>query len=96
LGQKLRASLQAQPVAQLAEVRGPGSMIAAEFFSADKKQPDAEFTKRLQAEAMRRGLILLTCGVYSNVIRFLYPLTIPEAHFDEALEILSASLAASA
>jgi 4-aminobutyrate aminotransferase len=96
LGHKLRASLNAQPVAQLAEVRGPGSMIAAEFFSADKKQPDAEFTKRVQAEAMRRGLILLTCGVYSNVIRFLYPLTIPEAHFDEALAILSASLSAAA
>jgi 4-aminobutyrate aminotransferase len=96
LGQKLRASLKALRVPQLAEVRGPGSMVAAEFFSADKQQPDAEFTKRVQGEAMRRGLILLTCGVYSNVIRFLYPLTIPDAHFDEALAILSSSLSAAA
>ena len=39
-----------------------------------------------------RGLILLSCGLYSNVIRILAPLTIPEAHLDEGLELLEQSL----
>ena len=47
------------------------------------------FTKKT---ALEKGLILLTCGVYSNVIRFLYPLTIPEAQFEDALKIISDSM----
>ena len=46
-------------------------------------------------EAMARGLVLLTCGVYGNVIRFLAPLTIPEPVFDEALDILEAAVLAA-
>jgi 4-aminobutyrate aminotransferase len=44
---------------------------------------------------LKRNLILLTCGVYGNVIRFLAPITIPDAHFAEALDILEASVAAA-
>ena len=43
--------------------------------------------------AGRRGLILLSCGLYSNVIRILAPLTIPEAQLDEGLQLLEQSLA---
>ncbi|MEZ5984027.1 MAG: hypothetical protein R3C54_17145 [Parvularculaceae bacterium] len=39
-----------------------------------------------------RGLILLTCGVYGNVIRFLAPVTIGDAVFEEALDIIEASI----
>ena len=49
----------------------------------------------LDQEALSRGLILLTCGVYGNVIRFLPPLTVPDAVFDEALDILEASIRAA-
>jgi 4-aminobutyrate aminotransferase-like enzyme len=42
----------------------------------------------VQARALERGLLLLACGVYSNVIRFLFPLTIEQKVFDEALSIL--------
>ena len=70
-------------------------MIAVEFNDPATGKPDAEFTRRVQAEARARGLILLTCGVYFNVIRFLYPLTIADATFSEALGILDASLAAA-
>ena len=42
----------------------------------------------MQTRALERGLLLLVCGVYSNVVRFLFPLTIPQAVFDEALVIL--------
>ncbi|MCB2018500.1 MAG: aminotransferase class III-fold pyridoxal phosphate-dependent enzyme, partial [Hydrogenophaga sp.] len=74
------------------DVRGLGAMIAAEFVDA-KGAPDADLTKRIQTAALKRGLLLLTCGVYGNVIRFLFPLTIEEAIFDEALGILDAALA---
>ena len=63
-------------------------MIAVEFMKPGTGEPDAEFTKRVQARALERGLLLLVCGVYSNVVRFLFPLTITEAVFDEALGIL--------
>lgn len=52
-------------------------------------------TNRVREEALGRNLILLTCGVHGNVIRFLAPLTIPEAVFDEALDILEDSIRAA-
>jgi 4-aminobutyrate aminotransferase-like enzyme len=48
-----------------------------------------EFTKKVQARALEKGLLLLTCGVYGNVIRFLFPLTIGDAVMEEALAILA-------
>ena len=56
------------------------------------EEPDADFTKRVQTAALKHGLILLTCGVYGNVVRFMFPLTIPTAHFDEAMGMLTAAL----
>lgn len=74
-------------VSSLAEVRGLGAMVAVEFRQGDGR-PDSEFTKQVQARALARGLILLTCGMDGNVLRFLFPLTIEQALFDEALSIL--------
>jgi 4-aminobutyrate aminotransferase len=90
LGDRLKAKLVALQgeVAQIADVRGPGAMVAVEFCKAGTHEPDAEFTKRVQARALERGLLLLVCGVYSNVVRFLFPLTVQEHVFDEALAIL--------
>ena len=48
-----------------------------------------EFTRQVQQKAQENGLLLLSCGVYGNVIRFLYPLTIPDAQFSKALDILA-------
>lgn len=95
LGDKLRAHLEGLrgKVAGIADVRGLGSMVALELNDANGK-PDAEAVKRVQARALEQGLILLSCGVYGNVLRFLYPLTIPDAQFDRALVILSEALAA--
>jgi 4-aminobutyrate aminotransferase/(S)-3-amino-2-methylpropionate transaminase len=77
----------------IGEVRGIGAMVAMELVRArDPSQPDAELTRALVQAAGRRGLVLLSCGVYSNVIRFLAPLTIPEAQLEEGLEILAACL----
>lgn len=98
LGDRLKAVLnELRPaVPQIADVRGLGAMVAVQFNRAGTEEPDAAFTKQVQAEALQRGLILLSCGVDANVIRFLFPLTIPEAHFTEAIAILQASLRAAA
>jgi 4-aminobutyrate aminotransferase len=76
----------------MAEVRGLGSMIAAEFVDPATGAPSAEHARRVQTRAMEAGLILLTCGTHGNVIRFLYPLTIPQAQFDAALAVLAKAL----
>lgn len=95
LGDKLRAHLEGlrATVPGIADVRGLGSMVALELNDANGK-PDADAVKRVQARALEQGLLLLSCGVYGNVLRFLYPLTIPDAQFDRALAILSEALAA--
>ena len=77
---------------RIAEVRGLGSMIAVEFMKPGTQIADTEFTKLVQARSLERGLILLTCGLYGTVIRFLYPLTIEDAVFEEGLEILRTSM----
>jgi 4-aminobutyrate aminotransferase len=98
LGDRLKAVLGELRAAtpQIADVRGVGAMVAVEFARPGSGAPDAEFTKRVQAEALQRGLILLTCGVDANVIRFLFPLTIAEGVFAEALDILRAAFRAAA
>jgi 4-aminobutyrate aminotransferase-like enzyme len=97
LGDKLKAKLNAlkASVPQIADVRGPGGMIAVEFCQPGTTDADADFAKRVQTRALERGLLLLVCGVYGNVVRFLFPLTIQEAVFDEALAILESVLTES-
>jgi len=93
LGQMLEHCLQeiksnSKNKARIAEIRGYGSMLAVEFQDPDTGKPDPEFTKKIRETALEKGLLLLTCGVYGNVIRFLYPLTISDALMQEALSIL--------
>ncbi len=78
----------------ISDVRGLGAMIACEFVHPETGAPDADRTKRVQQAALKKGLLLLTCGVYGNVIRFLFPLTIQDAVFDEAMVILDEVLGA--
>ena len=96
LGEQLKAVLEGlrPDVPQMTDVRGLGAMIAVEF-NDSRGQPDADFTRRVQAEALRRKLILLTCGVNANVVRFLFPLTTPQPVFDEAMGILREALLAA-
>ncbi len=96
LGNALRERLLALKarVPQMAEVRGLGAMLAVEFCQPGGNTPDPDFTKKVQARAQERGLVLLTCGVYANVIRFLFPLTIQDAVFTEALTLLEEALTA--
>ncbi|MBK6854321.1 MAG: 4-aminobutyrate--2-oxoglutarate transaminase [Burkholderiales bacterium] len=94
LGVRLTAGLKAIAAkhASIQDVRGLGAMVAIELFkNGDVHQPDADLTKRICTEALSRGLVLLSCGVYSNVIRILVPLTASDALIDEGLAILAAS-----
>jgi 4-aminobutyrate aminotransferase/(S)-3-amino-2-methylpropionate transaminase len=99
VGQRLTAGLKAIAAKHscIGDVRGLGAMVAIEVFkNNDIKQPDADLAKRISAEATKRGLILLTCGTYGNVIRVLVPLTASDAILDEGLAIIAASFDAVA
>lgn len=97
LGARLRQRLEAIRAAtpEIVDVRGPGLMVAAEFNTTDGSAPNPEFANRVRAEALSRGLILLTCGVYGNVIRFLTPLTVQDEVFAEGLDILETAIKAA-
>jgi 4-aminobutyrate aminotransferase len=90
-GKKLRNALEALKTTtpEIADIRGLGAMIAMEFKHPDSGKPNPEFASQVQKKALKNGLILLTCGVYGNVIRFLFPLTIPDSVLDEGLAILA-------
>ena len=94
LGDRLKAKLDTlkRDVPHIADVRGPGAMIAVEFCKPGTREADADYAKRVQTRALERGLLLLVCGVYGNVVRFLFPLTIQQEVFDEALGILEDAL----
>ncbi|MFR0654027.1 4-aminobutyrate--2-oxoglutarate transaminase [Pantoea sp. SIMBA_079] len=87
LGAALTEFLQGARATQpaITDIRALGSMVAVEF-------ADAQTAQTLQQQAMAQGLLLLTCGPLGNVIRFLYPLTIPDAQFRQALDILGGLL----
>ncbi|MBL0943796.1 MAG: 4-aminobutyrate--2-oxoglutarate transaminase [Hydrogenophaga sp.] len=95
LGDKLLAHLIAQRAVhpRIGDIRGLGAMVANEFVDPKTGAPDADTAKRVQMAALQRGLLLLTCGVHGNVIRYLFPLTVEDAVFDEGLAILDAALA---
>lgn len=95
LGDQLIGHLTAQSAMypkRMGDVRGLGAMVACEFIDP-AGAPDADTTKQVQAAALQRGLLLLTCGVYGNVIRFLFPLTIEDSVFAEGLAAFDAALA---
>ncbi len=80
----------------IGDVRGLGSMVAIELFkNGDLHAPDADLAKRVAAEAAKRGLILLTCGTYANVIRVLVPIVASDAILDEGLAIMAAAFDAA-
>jgi len=87
--------LQAKYPQLIGEVRAArGAMIGLELIKdGDAGQPNADLTKALLAEARANGLIVLSCGVYGNVIRFLPALTIPDALIEEGLDIFEKSFA---
>jgi len=77
----------------IGEVRNLGAMVAIELVKNGKPDaPDAATTKALVQAAGRRGLILLSCGMNANIIRFLAPLTISDAVMKEGFHLLEQAL----
>jgi 4-aminobutyrate aminotransferase len=79
--------------AAIGEVRGLGLMVGVEF-TTPGGEPDKATAKGVIQECLDRGLVLLPCGTYGNVIRWIPPLIIDDAHLDEALEIFVRALEA--
>ncbi|KAB2807513.1 4-aminobutyrate--2-oxoglutarate transaminase [Pimelobacter simplex] len=85
--ERLAALQESDP--RIGEVRGRGAMIAVELVKAGTTEPDADLTKKVAAAANAQGMVVLTCGTYGNVLRFLPPLSMPDHLLDEALELLA-------
>jgi 4-aminobutyrate aminotransferase/(S)-3-amino-2-methylpropionate transaminase len=78
---------------RIGDVRGRGAMIAVELVKPGTTEPDAALAKSLAAAAHAAGVIVLTCGTYGNVLRFLPPLAISDELLNEGLDVLALILA---
>jgi 4-aminobutyrate aminotransferase / (S)-3-amino-2-methylpropionate transaminase / 5-aminovalerate transaminase len=98
IGRRIRARLDelAAENEHAGEVRGLGPMLALELVQDRKtKEPAADLAKATTAAARERGLVLLSCGTFGNVIRVLVPLVISDEELDKGLDLLAESLAAA-
>jgi 4-aminobutyrate aminotransferase/(S)-3-amino-2-methylpropionate transaminase len=78
------------------DVRGRGAMIAAEIVAADGRSPDPARTGAVSAYCHSQGVVTLTAGTYSNVLRFLPPLVTSDALLTEAFDVVTAAFDATA
>jgi 4-aminobutyrate aminotransferase/(S)-3-amino-2-methylpropionate transaminase len=78
---------------RIGDVRGRGAMIAVELVKSGTAEPDPELAKTLAATAHAQGVVVLTCGTYGNVLRFLPPLAISDELLTEGLGVLAEILA---
>jgi 4-aminobutyrate aminotransferase-like enzyme len=95
VGGRIRAGLEAiaERVDSVGEVRGLGSMLAIELVEDRRtKAPAGALASATTAAARERGLILLSCGLYGNVIRILVPLVVSDEDLDRGLELLEEAL----
>ncbi|GGX97529.1 aspartate aminotransferase family protein [Streptomyces minutiscleroticus] len=91
---KTRLTAMQEKYGLIGEVRGRGAMIAIELVKDPAtKEPDPEAAAALAKACHQEGLLVLTCGTYGNVLRFLPPLVIGEDLLNEGLDILEQSLA---
>lgn len=77
---------------RIGDVRGRGAMIAVELVVPETLEPDAELTRAVCAAAHRAGVIVLSCGTFGNVLRFLPPLTISDELLAEGLDVVAQAL----
>jgi len=100
LGERMRSRLlaiQARHPTWVGDVRGLGPMLAMELVrDAGTKVPWMEATQAVNAETLQRGLVTIRAGLYSNCVRLLPPLDVPDAQIDEAMDVLDASMDAVA
>ena len=77
----------------IGEIRGLGAMLGLELVKGANREPAADEAKQLVGFCLEKGLVVLVCGTYSNVIRVLAPLVITDEQLDKGLAILEAGLA---
>lgn len=92
---KEKLELLAQKYDVISNVRGLGLMIGVEFRDSRTNKPATELVTEIREEALKEHLILLNCGVFHNVIRFIPPLIVSYDIIDEALEVIDRSIAKS-
>ena len=71
-------------------------MVAIELVKAGGIEPDMDLTKKIAADCLAAGVLILTCGTYGNVIRLLPPLVIGDELLAEAFEVLEGAIRANA
>ncbi|AEV84975.1 4-aminobutyrate aminotransferase [Actinoplanes sp. SE50] len=76
---------------RLGDIRGRGAMIAVELVRAGGREADPRLARDVARYAHQRGVIVLTCGTYGNVLRFLPPLSITNELLDDAFDVLAAA-----
>ena len=97
MGEVVRAKLNAlkDKYSVIGDVRGVGLMNAMEFVKPEDNAPDGALCAAVQAEALKRNLLLLNCGADHNNVRLIPPLNVDEATLDIAFQIIDESIAAA-
>jgi 4-aminobutyrate aminotransferase / (S)-3-amino-2-methylpropionate transaminase / 5-aminovalerate transaminase len=80
---------------RIGDVRGRGAMIAVELVQRDTTDPDSGLAAAVAIAAREQGVIVLTCGTYGNVLRFLPPLSISDELLNDGLDVLADAFSAS-
>ena len=95
LGEKLKARFETwqQQFEIIGEIRGLGAMLGLELVKGENKKPAADETKQLTSYCLEKGLMLLSCGSYGNVIRVLAPFVISDEQLEKGLGIMEEGLA---
>ena len=95
LGEKLKARFDSwqQKFDLVASVRGLGAMLGLELVKGPGGEPAADEAKQLTAACLEKGLVILNCGTFGNIIRVLAPFVITDEELEEGLNILEGELA---
>jgi 4-aminobutyrate aminotransferase/(S)-3-amino-2-methylpropionate transaminase len=95
LGKKLKARFEKwqQQFDIVGGIRGLGAMLGLELVKGENRKPAADEAKQLTAFCLEKGLILLSCGSYGNIIRVLAPFVITGEQLEKGLGIIEEGLA---
>lgn len=98
LGEKLLGRLKGfkAKYPSIGDVRGLGLMAGVEFVKPGGKIPDKEKAMAVRNACLGNGMLILTCGTYDNIIRWIPPLIINEDQLEEGLQIFEQALAQTA
>jgi 4-aminobutyrate aminotransferase/(S)-3-amino-2-methylpropionate transaminase len=94
LGQKLKSRFEnwQKEFSLIGEIRGLGAMLGLEFVKGENKEPAADAAKQLAEFCLDKGLLILVCGSYGNIVRILAPFVITDEQLEKGLAILEDGL----